>query len=99
MSNMKNARWLVKSYPEDEVSAENFELTYEQVPEPRDGEVLVQTTSLVMSPPLRMAIGTGGITGNRVKIGDMMRGSGQGIIVKSRHPDFAEGDRVAGAIG
>ena len=99
MSNMKNARWLVKSYPEDEVSAENFELTYVQVPEPRDGEVLVQTTSLVMSPPLRMAIGTGGITGNRVKIGDMMRGSGQGIIVKSRHPEFAEGDRVAGAIG
>ena len=99
MSNMKNARWLVKSYPENEVSADNFELVYEEVPEPEDGEVLLRTTSLVMSPPLRMAIGTGGITGNRVKIGDMMRGSGQGIVVKSLHPDFSEGDLVAGAIG
>ena len=99
MSNMKNARWLVKSYPEGEVSADNFELVYEEVPEPHDGEVLIQTTSLVMSPPLRMAIGTGGITGNRVKIGDMMRGSGQGVVVKSQHPDFSEGDLVSGPLG
>jgi NADPH-dependent curcumin reductase CurA len=99
MSNMKNGRWLVKSYPEDEVSVDNFELVYAEVPEPGEGEVLIQTTSLVMSPPLRMAIGTGGITGNRVKIGAMMRGSGQGVVVKSRHPDFTEGDLVAGAMG
>ena len=99
MSNMKNGRWLVKSYPEDEVNVDNFELVYDEVPEPGEGEVLIQTTSLVMSPPLRMAIGTGGITGNRVKLGAMMRGSGQGVVVKSRHPDFTEGDLVAGAIG
>ena len=66
MSNIKNARWLVSSYPKDGVTADNFELVYEEISEPRDGEVLVQTTSLVISPPLRMAIGTGGITGNRV---------------------------------
>lgn len=89
----------MKSYPEDEVSADNFELVYEEVPEPGEGEVLVQTTSLVMAPPLRMAIGTGGITGNVVKLGALMRGSGQGIVVKSRHPDFAEGDLVSGAMG
>ena len=96
---MKNGRWLVKSYPEDEVSVDNFELVYAEVPEPGEGEVLIQTTYLVMSPPLRMAIGTGGITGNRVKIGAMMRGSGQGVVVKSRHPDFTEGDLVSGAMG
>ena len=73
MSNMKNARWPVKSYLEAEVTSDNFELVYEEVPEPHDGEVLIQTKSLVMSSPLRMSIGTGGITGNRVNIGDMIR--------------------------
>ena len=99
MSNIKNARWLVKSYPKDEVTADNFELVYEEISEPRDGEVLVQTTSLVISPPLRMAIGTGGITGNRVKLGDLMRGSGQGVVVNSRNPHFKAGDLVAGPFG
>ena len=66
MSNIKNARWLVKSYPKDEVTADNFELVYEQISEPKDGEVLVKTTSLVISPPLRMAIGTGGINQARI---------------------------------
>ena len=31
MSNMKNGRWLVKSYPADEVSVDNFELVYAEV--------------------------------------------------------------------
>ena len=73
MSNQKNARWLVKSYPEADLSRDNFELVYEDVPEPGDGEVLIKTTSLVISPPLRMAVGTGGITGNVVNLGALMR--------------------------
>ena len=96
MSNIKNGRWLVKSLPEDELTRDNFELVYDDVPEPGEGEVLIQTTSLVISPPLRMALGTGGITGNVIKPGNLMRGSGQGVVITSRHPDFQAGDLVAG---
>ena len=99
MSNQKNARWLVKSYPEADLSRDNFELVYDDVPEPGDGEVLIKTTSLVISPPLRMAVGTGGITGNVVNLGALMRGSGQAVVIESKHPDFAAGDRVSGAMG
>ncbi|MBL6691727.1 MAG: NADP-dependent oxidoreductase [Pseudomonadales bacterium] len=99
MSNEKNARWLVKSYPEQELSIDNFELVYEDVPEPAEGEVLIRTTSLVISPPLRMAVGTGGITGNVVALGSLMRGSGQAVVVESRHPGFEAGDLVSGAMG
>ncbi len=99
MSNQKNARWLVKSYPEADLSPDNFELVYEDLPAPGEGEVLIKTTSLIISPPLRMAVGTGGITGNVVKLGTMMRGSGQAVVVESRHPDFEAGDLVAGAMG
>ncbi len=98
-SNQKNARWLVKSYPEDELSPDNFELVYEDIPSPGEGEVLIKTTSLVISPPLRMAVGTGGITGNVVKLGTMMRGSGQAVVVESNHPDFKAGDLVSAAMG
>ncbi len=99
MSNEKNARWLVKSYPEKELRSDHFELVYEDVPEPADGEILIRTTSLVISPPLRMAVGTGGITGNVVQLGSLMRGSGQAVVVESRHPGFEPGDLVSGAMG
>ena len=98
-SNLKNGHWVVASYPEGDLSVENFELRYDDVPEPAEGEFLIKTTALVMSPPLRMAVGTGGITGNVIPIGKLMRGSGQGIVVSSRHPNFAPGDRVAGPLG
>ena len=98
-SNMKNGRWLVRSYPEAEVSEDNFELQYEDVPELQDGECLIRTTAMVVSPPLRMAIGTGGITGNVLPIGALMRGSGQGVVVESKHSGFVEGDRVSGPFG
>ncbi|MDA0978878.1 MAG: NADP-dependent oxidoreductase, partial [Proteobacteria bacterium] len=78
-SNLKNGHWVVASYPEGDLSVENFELRYDDVPEPEEGEFLIKTTALVMSPPLRMAVGTGGITGNVIPIGKLMRGSGQGI--------------------
>ena len=99
MSNVRNGRWLVKSYPKEELTRDNFELVYEDVPEPAEGEVLIKATTLIMSPPLRMALGTGGITGNVVKRGALMRGSGQAVVIKSRHPDFQEGDLVSGAMG
>jgi NADPH-dependent curcumin reductase CurA len=98
-TNRKNGRWLVKSYPEAEVEVDNFELVYDDMPELEDGQILVKTTSLVMSPPLRMAIGTGGITGNVLALGAQMRGTGQGIVVESRNSDFTEGDAVAGPMG
>ena len=99
MSNESNAYWTVRSYPEGEISADNFELLEAPVPEPREGEVLVRTTHLVVSPPLRMALGTGGIAGKPLPLGSLMRGSGQGRVVASKHADFQEGDLVSGPFG
>ena len=96
---MQNARWLVKSHPANELSEDNFELTYDPAPEPEDGQVLIKTKTLVITPPLRMAIGSGGITGSVVPVGDLMRGTGQGEVIVSNHPDFSLGDIVSGAFG
>ena len=94
MANMKNAKWVVKSYPEADLSEDNFELIYDEVPEPDAGQVLIKTKTLVITPPLRMAVGSGGITGSVVPVGDMMRGTGQGEIIVSNHPSFSVGDIV-----
>ena len=99
MANMKNAKWVVKSHPEADLSEDNFDLIYEEVPEPDAGQVLIKTKTLVITPPLRMAVGSGGITGSVVPVGDMMRGTGQGEIIVSNHPDFSVGDIVSGAFG
>lgn len=99
VGNESNGRWLVRSYPQGEISVDNFEFRREPVPEPADGEVLIKTTHLIVTPPLRMALGTGGIAGAPLPIGSLMRGSGQGRVVASRHPGFQEGDHVSGPFG
>jgi NADPH-dependent curcumin reductase CurA len=98
-SNLKNGQWRVASYPEAEVSRDNFELVYEDVPALEAGGILVRTTALVITPPLRMSIGTGGITGNVLPIGEVMRANGQGVVVATDNPNFAEGDVVTGPLG
>ena len=92
MANMKNAKWVVKSHPEADLSEDNFDLIYDEVPEPDAGQVLIKTKTLVITPPLRMAVGSGGITGSVVPVGDMMRGTGQGEVIVSNHSDFSVGD-------
>ena len=69
MANMKNAKWVVKSHPEADLSEDNFELVYDEMPEPRAGQVLIKTKTLVITPPLRMAVGSGGITGALYSLG------------------------------
>ena len=48
MANMKNAKWVVKSHPEADLSEDNFELIYDEVPEPDAGQVLIKTKTLVI---------------------------------------------------
>lgn len=96
---MDNGRWTVASRPEDQVEEANFQFVSESVGEPEDGEFLIGTRYLVVSPPARMALTSGGIARRPVPIGATMRGTGLGQVVASRHPGFAEGELVIGDLG
>jgi NADPH-dependent curcumin reductase CurA len=98
-ANESNGQWRIRSYPQGEISDANFEFQREPVPVPGPGEFLVKTTHLIITPPLRMALGTGGIAGRPLPVGSLMRGSGQGRVVASNHPGFSEGDLVSGPFG
>lgn len=99
MNDGLNRKWVVASRPEAEVRADNFELKQAPIPAVPPGALLVRTRHLVVSPPARMALVSGGIAGRPIPIGATMRGSGLGEVVESRHADFAVGDLVTGDLG
>lgn len=92
-------RWIVKSRPTDAVLPEHFSLEEGSIPEPDVGQFLVETEWLTTSPPARMWLTTGGLSGKPIPIGDVVRGTGIGRVLASRHDGFDEGDLVLGALG
>ena len=77
----------------------DWELTSETVPEPRDGEVLVELLYLSLDPAMRGWMNEGRSYVPPVKIGEVMRALGAGRVVASRHPGFSVGDEVTGTLG
>lgn len=96
---MQNEKWVLKSRPEAKLVANNFELVQETLPPLQAQEVLVAIQDLVVTPPMRMALTSGGISGKPMPIGATIRGTGIGRVVESNNPQFAQGDLVTGALG
>ncbi|MEQ8484201.1 MAG: NADP-dependent oxidoreductase [Pseudomonadales bacterium] len=94
-----NKRWTVTSRPKNQILPEHFTLEQDPVPEPSDGQILIETLLLTTSPPARMWLTSGGLSGKPIPIGDVMRGTGIGRVKASRHPEFSEGEIVSGGLG
>ncbi len=75
-----------------------FELREVPVPEPTDGQVLVETHYLSIDPYMRRNMG-GSPYRNYMQLGDVMIGRGVGVVVQSRHPEFKPGDAVQSEFG
>jgi NADPH-dependent curcumin reductase CurA len=92
--------WRIAAHPDGRsLQASDFELATAPVAEPAPGEVLVATQYLAFEPALKswMERAAGYMT--PVKIGDVIRGPGAGVVAASRHPGFAPGDLVYGQLG
>lgn len=100
---MVNRVWRVARTPapDEPISSGLFELREEPVPEPREGEFLVETLCLAPGPAQRAYISGGTRSGaaSGLAPGDVMRGRGVGRVLRSRHPEYAEGDIVVGSFG
>ena len=98
----QNRQWRVARHPElrEGFSKEHFTWTTAAIPAPADGEFLVRTLYLAPGPAQRGYLDKGHeeFLGN-VEIGEVMRGRGVGQIVKSRHPDYMEGEIFVGSLG
>ncbi|MDX1581103.1 MAG: NADP-dependent oxidoreductase, partial [Alphaproteobacteria bacterium] len=98
-SGITATQWVVDSRPNDKVREENFSRQQVELPDLGEGEFLVQTVYLTVSPPLRMWLTSGGLSGVPVELGEVMRGAGLGRVVKSHNANFEEGTLVRGGLG
>ena len=77
----------------------DWTFTDEAVPEPRDGELVVRVSHISLDPAMRGWMNEGKSYIRPVAIGEVMRAGGVGRVVASKHPEFREGDEVAGSFG
>lgn len=95
-----NTQVLFKSEPQGLPTEDNFEIARTPIPEPHDGEFLLENLYLSLDPYMRMLMGGGWTySPNSLSPGDVMIGRVLGRVVKSRHPDFPEGTLVVGRLG
>ncbi|MBS0536962.1 MAG: NADP-dependent oxidoreductase [Proteobacteria bacterium] len=94
-----NRQVLLKSRPAGIPQAENFELAEAAIPEPGDKQFLVRNEFLSVEPAMRGWVSAVANYATPVGIGEVMRSFTAGTVVKSRHPGFAEGDKVMGMLG
>lgn len=77
-----------------------FDVRTHTAPEVTEGSFLIRQTHMSLDPAM-----IGWMTEDResyiapVELGDVMRSSGIGEVIESKHPDYAVGDKVMGMFG
>ena len=84
------------SRPKGEASADNFRLLERPVGEPGDGQVLVRHHYLSLDPYMRGRMDDAKSYAQPQPLDQVMQGGTVGVVEKSRHPGYAEGDSVVG---
>ncbi len=69
------------------------------VPEPGEGEVLVELSHISLDPAMRAWMNEGATYVEDVKLGEVMRAGAVGYVVRSNAPELSEGDAVQGVLG
>ncbi len=95
----KNLQIVLASRPTGWVEEANFRLQEAPVPEPGEGQVLVRNRWLSLDPYMRGRMADAKSYAKPVELGEVMVGGTAGEVVASRHPGFAPGDAVTGALG
>lgn len=96
---MKNTRINLLARPIGNPTPECWEIEETDVPEIQDNQVLVQVQYLSIDPAMRGWMNEGKSYIRPVRIGEVMRALGAGVVVDSKHPDFQAGDFVTGGTG
>lgn len=92
--NGKNRQVILVSRPQGWPDESNFELVERDIPEPQEGEVLIENLYLSLDPYMRGRMNAVKSYASYVELGDVMTGQTVGRVVTSRYPEFKEGDLV-----
>ncbi len=94
-----NRQVLLKSRPARIPQAENFEIAEGPAPQIGDRQFLVRNEFLSVEAAMRGWVSAVANYSTPVGIGEVMRSLAAGTVTASKHPGFAEGDRVMGMLG
>jgi NADPH-dependent curcumin reductase CurA len=98
MTNLINRQYFLSSRPLGEPDASHVPVRDVPVPDPADGEVVLRNLYISLDPAIRGWMGDDPNYIEPIALGDAVRSSVIGRVVKSNSPDFAVGD-VALAVG
>jgi NADPH-dependent curcumin reductase CurA len=96
---MDNQRVVLASRPDGWVREENFRLEKSEVPQPREGEVLVKNLWLSLDPYMRGRMSDAKSYVKGVDIGEVMVGQTVGEVLESRNEKLKKGDHVLTQLG
>jgi len=99
MGTESNFQVRLAARPEGVPTRQNWEMSQTEIAWPSDGEVLVKTAFISIDPAMRGWLRDAKSYLPPVAIGEVMRASGVGTIIASKHPDLKEGDQVVGHVG
>jgi NADPH-dependent curcumin reductase len=99
MSSIVNHQVRLAARPVGLPKRSDWQFTEAPVPQPRDGEVLAKVLYLSLDPAMRGWMNEGKSYIAPVGIGEVMRAGGVGRVTASKHPGFAIGEHVTGALG
>jgi len=99
MKNDVNRQFRLKTRPTGRIERSNFDFVEQPIPEPGPGEALVRVLYLSLDPTNRIWMSDMDQYMPPVAIGEVMRGGGVGVVVKSNSARYKEGDRVSGLTG
>jgi NADPH-dependent curcumin reductase CurA len=99
MGRDKNRQILLAARPVGMVKESDFTHREGPIPKPQPGEFLVRNVYLSLDPTIRGWMNAADTYLPAIKIGEVMRGGGVGVVVESQNPQYATGDVVFGMIG
>lgn len=99
MANRTNRMWRLARRPVGDIADEDLTWHEEPIGELGDGEVLVRVVYLSLDPTNRVWMSDLPGYLPPVAIGDVMRGTGLGIVEESRNPNVPVGATVSGMLG
>ncbi len=95
----QNRQFIFASRPVGYPKESDFNLVSSPIPTPGDEEVLIRTCYLSVDPYMRGRMRKAKSYAASLEIGDVVLGGTVGQVVKSKHPDFREGDIVKAYLG
>ena len=91
---VENTRVVLAARPVGEPTPSDFRIETAPLPEPADGELLLETLYLSLDPYMRGRMSEAESYADPVPLGAVMVGGTVGRVVESKDPSFAKGDVV-----